>query len=69
MSVFDPTKHIAQPVPRSQEPTQNVLTFYVDVGIDGESGALDEENTLAAIQVSQTTQNLLSIITSVVKVV
>ncbi|CAI8034372.1 Mucin-like protein (Fragment) [Geodia barretti] len=50
VSVFDPTKHIAQPVPRSQDPTQNVLTFYVDVEIDGESGALDEESTLAAIQ-------------------
>ena len=52
VSVFDPTKHIAQPVPRSQDPTQNVLTFYIDVEIDGESGALDEESTLAAIQVS-----------------
>ena len=50
--MFDPTKHIAQPVPRSQDPSQNVLTFYVDVEMeDGESGALDEDDTLAAIQV------------------
>ena len=60
MTVFDPAAYNLQPVLRAQHPSQNVVTFYMEVDVDGRSGVLNADDILEAIRVCLFCYQLLS---------